>query len=561
MPVAFFSDTFAGSGELNTSHVPETSAWAGTWKYEGAGSSLLLSGGSLVHPGGSASTQVTAKYSAPTDGANMGAPVPAVLTALFTTGSQAALDAIGDGLAAFRLGLKLFGTIYDYKLSVYRSAGVWYLGCGDGQTAGSAVAMATLQPNTQYTAVLTLDNMTGAVGVSLNGATTGLARAGGSGTVRLSLLATPAVTVQSMSAESAGEIATGSAVLPAAQGSAFGGGSSAGTLRAPTLFGTRVFAELATAVPSVRGAGSGGGFAALTLPPTAGGASGTVTIMAVADIRLSAPTVDASGVVAGVAAAAGRLPRLNLAGYGGAVCSVAIGGATLAASGVASAVGKATATLPLFDLDARGTARAYGSAEAELPALMPSPSGAGWAVLPGLQLTAIGSAVVAATYEAYAVNLNHTPRPGVEAVDEVTRYTNFPFRQVVRYRGSYYGVAADGLYLLEGTTDYAPTPTPVAYAVRTCLTDFKSPQLKTAESAYFGGRLGAAATVTLYAGEDPAGLNAYAFSTPRGASAQTHRQVFGRGLRARYFALGLAGSDELQLDSLDINYAISNRRI
>ena len=126
-------------------------------------------------------------------------------------------------------------------------------------------------------------------------------------------------------------------------------------------------------------------------------------------------------------------------------------------------------------------------------------------------MTATGHAVVAATYEAYAINLNHKPRPGVVPVDEMTHYTNFPFDRIVRYKNSYFGVAADGLYLLEGTTDHAePTPTPIPWLWKTGLTDFRTPQKKTVESMYFGGRLGPAASVSLHAGDgaQAAGLEA-----------------------------------------------------
>ena len=89
------------------------------------------------------------------------------------------------------------------------------------------------------------------------------------------------------------------------------------------------------------------------------------------------------------------------------------------------------------------------------------------------QLTFIGTAVVAVTYEAYAVNLQHkgTDSP----VDEITRYTNFPFERIVRYQNSYFGVAADGLYLLEGTTDHATPATTIPWEFKTHLTDFENP--------------------------------------------------------------------------------------
>lgn len=171
-------------------------------------------------------------------------------------------------------------------------------------------------------------------------------------------------------------------------------------------------------------------------------------------------------------------------------------------------------------------------------------------------LQAAGAASTGTLGEAYAVNLKHNPVRGVDPIDEATRYTNFPFTHVVRYQNSYYGANSTGLYLLEGTTDDG-TPTP--FAVKTAMTDFKSPTKKTLASAYFSGRFGPASTVQLHAGEQAP--NTYSYSTPRDALAQNHRQVFGRGLKERYFALGLSGTGTLELDGVELDVHNTTRRI
>jgi hypothetical protein len=224
----------------------------------------------------------------------------------------------------------------------------------------------------------------------------------------------------------------------------------------------------------------------------------------------------------------------------------------------------------MFDLVATGTARGHGSANLIGPALKASDRGVAWIILPGATLVASGSATIVvgtpgpggteyAKYEAYAVNLNHKPSPRSEPVDEVTRYTNYPFDKIVRYKNSYFGVAADALYLLEGTTDYAAAPTAIPYEAKTCITDFESVQNKTANSVYFAGRLGHDVAVTLYVGE--VGPQAYAYSSPRGPNAQNFRQPLGRGIKARYFALGIAGSGELSLDSIEFDVIQLNRKV
>jgi hypothetical protein len=142
------------------------------------------------------------------------------------------------------------------------------------------------------------------------------------------------------------------------------------------------------------------------------------------------------------------------------------------------------------------------------------------------------------------------------AVDELTRYTNFPFTHVVRYKNSYYGVAAGALYLLEGTTDDGD---PIPYAVQTAKTDFDMTERKTVVSAYLGGRLGAAETISLVVGEHD--TKVYSHTTPRGPLAQNYRQKFGLGIRDRYYALRVEGSDVFELDTIDFEVNKLTRRI
>lgn len=302
----------------------------------------------------------------------------------------------------------------------------------------------------------------------------------------------------------------------------------------------------------------GGGNSALNAPSPALSGTATTTIWGAAALTSPSPLVVADGRVSNMAAAYLRTTEpYKLAAYSGAVCSITLTGkATLLASGTAGGVGQIVLTAPLFELTASGEAQNYGSADLLAPSPQMGATAQAWLMAPGATLTAIGHAVVAVSYEAYAVNLNHKPKRGVEPIDEVTRYTNFPFTQIVRYKNSYFGVAADGLYLLEGTTDAG---TAVPYTVRTAVSDFDAAEKKTVLSAYFGGRIGPDMAVTLYAGDN--GQEAYAFTTPRGQSVQTHRQKFARGVKDRYYAFGVAGTGELQIDSVELEVNKLTRRI
>lgn len=167
------------------------------------------------------------------------------------------------------------------------------------------------------------------------------------------------------------------------------------------------------------------------------------------------------------------------------------------------------------------------------------------------------SLVVEVTYEAYVLSL--TP-VGEAKVLPVTRYTNWPFDEVIRLGSTYYGIAADGIYELGGDTDHAvPEPVGVAWAWRTALTDFGMTELKTVPSVYLSGRFGRQMEIEWQVGESRDMV--YRYTSQRDATAQTVREKFGRGLKARYYALGANGEGEFELDTVDFDVAKLSRRI
>ena len=342
----------------------------------------------------------------------------------------------------------------------------------------------------------------------------------------------------------------------------YGGASTALIPPSPALYasGHDSTGELAAnlSAPGPLLSAYGGANARLTAPSPALAITATVTGWGAAALSAPMATLAAAGTVSAMAGAALTAPMATLIGYSGAVCSITGPMGTLLATGNTGATGRAALSCPLFELTASGTARNHGSANLIAPSPKLGGTAQAYLIAPMGKLTAIGTATVVASYEAYSINLSHTPRGRgeLEPVDQVTRYTNFPFTQIVRYRNSYFGVAADGLYLLEGTTDNGA---PIAYAVKTCVDDLKAAEKKTAASVYLAGRIGPSLTVTLHAGET--GQESYPYSTPRGQGAQNHREKFGRGVKNRYFALSLAGTDALELDSLELEINKLNRRI
>lgn len=359
------------------------------------------------------------------------------------------------------------------------------------------------------------------------------------------------------------------------------GGSISGTLVAPSptlISSLGGFSTLAAPTPNLSVIGhdaTGGRSATLAAPRPAlaafAGATGrlispkstlvstaTSTALGAASVVAPTPTLLASGTTSAVAGAKLKAPTMKLVGYFGAVATVSVAGnPTVAATGTTGSVGIARLTAPLFDLSVGATSQNHGSAILAAPIGRMATTGAAWLIAPGAQLTAIGTAVVTVTHEAYALNLKHLD---ADSPDELTRYTNYPFDKILRYENSYFGVNATGLYLLEGSTDFAdPTPTKVPWAFKTGMTDFDMPNLKTVNWAYFGGRMAPAATVSIHFGDT--GEQSYAYATPRGASAQNYRQPFGRGIKSRYYAFEAEGSGELSLDSMMFDIAKLARKV
>lgn len=337
-----------------------------------------------------------------------------------------------------------------------------------------------------------------------------------------------------------------------------GGGGLAISAPMQTIYSTGHSSEgenaLIFAPPTPLLVSYGGSNAELTAPtPTL---SATATVVALANTTIDAPAgrIAATATVSEMVGISITSPMARLIGYSGAVCSITLTGApTIQATGTMGGVAQIAITAPLFQLESTATAQNHGSLLITAPMGKMVTGAQAYIIAPMSTLTAIGTATVTATYEAYATNLSHS---NPEANDEVTHYTNFPFTHIVRYKNSYYGANSTGLYLLEGTTDNG---TPIGWAFKTGMSDFDKPNLKTVTYAYFGGRLGPAATVSIYPSE-PTGTS-YSYITPLGQTAQNYRKQFGRGLKARYFAIGASGSDALELDSIDLTVATLTRRI
>ena len=323
--------------------------------------------------------------------------------------------------------------------------------------------------------------------------------------------------------------------------------------------------QLRKSLPALSASAFGGGYLKSTLPKLRTSAAGTAVVIGRANIRLPRLTLMGGGDVGSLGQARVEISQgLTMEAYGGAQAKVAItAGLQVLATGGAGAIGRAQFRLPLMALVASGGRAPTGGAEITLPKLRTVPSGLARMTLHGLKLYAIGHAEIDVEYEAYAVNLlnglDSSPRNTFEAsVNEVTHYTNYPFKQIVAFNGQYYGVADDGLHVLGGDTDAGE---PIAWSFRTALSDMKSKKLKRLVSVYTGGRVIEGMEVTLVVGE--AQDLTYTYTTPRGRNAQNYRTMFGKGVRTRWAALQYSDplGKAVMIDSIDIETEILERAI
>lgn len=317
-------------------------------------------------------------------------------------------------------------------------------------------------------------------------------------------------------------------------------------------------------LPMMLVAAQAGHNAAVTIPMPVVAATMTNVGWAQAAVTMPMAVVAASGVTSARGTADIYIPMPTVKAQAGHNAAIVIPMPTVAASIAGGSYGRGAITMPMMTVQAGALTQGMGAVTVPMPTVKAQGGHNGSIIIPMAQVVAIGGAQVTVTYEAYSINLAHVGLgPRQAAVDEVTRYTNYPFTDIVRLGNDYYGVGTNGLFKLGGTTDYDPAaplvPKAIPWSWRTALTDFDSPMRKAPVSAYFAGRFAPEADVTIYVGET--GSVSYAYKTPRGIGAQNYRQKFGRGLRDRYYALGAEGAATLSLDMIEFDINTLTRRI
>ena len=384
----------------------------------------------------------------------------------------------------------------------------------------------------------------------------------------------PLVTAQGSSGASC------SAALPAV--TAFGQGSAGGAFGKANLPPLSVFAlgspsvlnALSASLQPVHAIGQGGAVAKMGIPPFRIEASATVSgVGRMVGGRLPPMKITATALVGAVGRATGAVLPSMMGGamlsgggttFGPLVFPVFAGGGT----GTMGTVGRmAGGVLPAIAGYATARSENFGRmAGGRLPSLIMPKQVIGRGILPPLAVSAVASAGVghAWTLE-WALLAIESYVMGVDAAGDatahpVTRYTNYPFLQVIRLGDSYYGVAPNGLHRIGGAHDNGA---PIPWAMQTHVTDFGSQFHKTVASAYLGGTIGPSVTFSVLTGEHPEQMHTHAntFTT----QLKNHREKFGKGRKARYWAFGLSSSSDetsgMMLDALDLEVFEMSRRV
>lgn len=187
-----------------------------------------------------------------------------------------------------------------------------------------------------------------------------------------------------------------------------------------------------------------------------------------------------------------------------------------------------------FDLLAVVTEQGIVRANLIGPALQRAPSVRAWIVGPSFSMLSTISVATVVEYEAYAINLS---------TGAVSRYTEFPFDQILRFGNKHFGVRPDGIYELTGDTDDGD---PIAASVKTFPTDFGVTNFKRIPYVYLMGRFGGDMEVGTQVNEG----SEYTFPAPaiRGSGVHALRAKIAQGIKGNAWSFTFSNVDGADFD-------------
>lgn len=174
-------------------------------------------------------------------------------------------------------------------------------------------------------------------------------------------------------------------------------------------------------------------------------------------------------------------------------------------------------------------------------------------------LTAIMSSFVQAGFSVPVFNSASNSANNVWVVSEKgqsSRYEGYEFNSFSKLGSRYYGMKADGLYLLEGEDDDG---TPIKASIGLGMMDFGTSALKRIANCYIGLSSSGTAYLKVIANDEE-----YIYAVRRDDPYMaTQRVDIGKGIRANYMTFELYNSDgcDFELSSVDFAAVALDRRI
>lgn len=556
----FLEDSFVGSAGDIDGRTPDVTFGSLNWASD-PGEPLNLDGTGAAESADQSA--VDARGFADVGDGTTDYGLPAAVNTTFTfvvkTGASTTLGATAyDG---FGLTVEAGGT--------YFSCGLFGPDTGDGRPwqvnewdDGDSNAVTTPAANTEYTGTYEVADGVQTLNFMGNTKTSAVAYANPAlGVNRVSVKVGAGFKLMSILAENDQAIPMNVATtMPAASSSLRTGARISASMPTPRVAATgrRSEESVTTEMPMAQVSARMGNNVRTAMPMPVASAEVTTTIMV--NVQASMPSARTAAVITAPARAnvTTTMPMASSAARMGNQVGAQMPRVTTLATGRTGSMISVTTIMPMASVEAQITAEGVMRVACAMPMLQPGPWGRVTTVMPMARVSIIAQSVVEVTYEAYAVNL----KPGPKMPNQVTRYTNYPFNQIVRFKNRYIGVADDGLYELGGDTDYdADTPTGPPWAWHTGETDFNSPQKKNVRESMFAGRLGPSATASVSVREAVA--QTYDATIVRGSSAQNHRIKYGRGLSARYWSFGWSDPDggTCEPDAIEFEAAELGRKL
>jgi hypothetical protein len=312
--------------------------------------------------------------------------------------------------------------------------------------------------------------------------------------------------------------------------------------------GAEFSAALVTPRPVVQGLG--GGMAKLTTPMAVLAASGTVPIIASAALVTPMAYVTGHVITGSAWSAALRTPMAVVSTKTGWRVALVTPMARVAAHVTAMEYARANLITPAPHVTGTMSVYSYPWRGALVtPLIVAGPYGIARLTTP-MQRVA-GSFLLPAVFEAWVMNARN---------NGASRWTNFPFLQVVQAGGDTYAVGNDGnLYLLGGDLDGAA---PISWSFETGLDDLGSPGIKHIPYLYLDGIIIGEIQIVLL--DDRGREFAYEYDTKaRGAVHMTHKRKLGNGIRTRNVGFRIMSTTGayIELDSLEPEATVTQRSI